>query len=57
MEDKRVIRAPYNEKKEAHGQWLNISQDGEVIFQGMYINNVDLGYWIESRIFKTYYAR
>ncbi len=57
MENKRVIRAPYNEKKEAHGQWLNISEDGETIFQGMYINNVDLGYWIESRSIKTYYAR
>lgn len=57
MQGKRVIRAPHNEKSEAHGQWLNINQDGETIFQGMYINGLDFGYWIESKIYRAYYAR
>jgi len=57
MQDKRVIRAPHNEKQEAHGEWLNIDKDGEIVFKGMYVNNVDLGYWVESRFSKAYYAR
>ena len=51
------ITIPLNDKGQEHGQWLNINKDGVSIFQGTYVNGVDLGYWIESRFIRAYYAR
>lgn len=51
------ITAPHNDEGQGHGQWLNIGKDGVIIFQGMYINGLDLGYWIESKNNRAYYAR
>ena len=48
---------PLNDEGQEHGQWLNINKDGVSIFQGTYVNGVDLGYWIESRFIRAYYAR
>jgi hypothetical protein len=57
MQDKNKITAPFNENEQEHGQWLHINQDGVTIFKGMYVNGVDLGYWVESRFTRAYYAR
>ena len=57
MQDNNKIKAPFNENHQEHGQWLHINQDGETIFEGTYINGVDLGYWFESKIYRVYYAR
>ena len=51
------ITAPHNDEPQEHGQWLNIGKDGVIIFQGMFINGLDLGYWIESKNNRAYYAR
>lgn len=51
------ITTPYNEEGQQHGQWLNVSVGGEIIFKGTYVNGVDLGYWVESRNIRAYYAR
>jgi len=51
------MHAPHNEKGQEHGQWLNTNKDGETIFKGTYINGVDMGYWVESRFTRVYYAR
>jgi hypothetical protein len=51
------ITAPHNDKGQEHGQWLNINKDDVTIFQGFYVNGFDLGYWIESRNNRAYYAR
>jgi hypothetical protein len=58
MQDKLMtIKAPFNENEQEHGQWLHINHDGDTIFKGTYINGVDMGYWVESRFIKVYYAR
>jgi hypothetical protein len=49
--------APHNEKGQEHGQWLNINNSNVIIFKGTYVNGVDLGYWVESRFLRIYYAR
>ena len=58
MQDKLMkITIPLNDKGQEHGQWLNINKDGVLIFQGTFVNGVDLGYWIESKFYRVYYAR
>ncbi len=57
MQDNNKITAPFNENEQEHGQWLHINHDGDTIFKGTYINGVDMGYWVESRFIKVYYAR
>jgi hypothetical protein len=51
------ILTPHNEKGQKHGQWSLINKDGITIFKGTCINGVDLGYWVESRFIRAYYAR
>ena len=57
MQDNEKIKAPFNENHLQHGQWLHINQDGDTIFKGTYINGFELGYWVESKIIKLYYAK
>lgn len=53
MQDKK----PRNEKGKADGHWLNINSYGDLIFKGTFVNGVELGYWVESRFDRIYYAR
>jgi hypothetical protein len=53
MQDK----TPRNANGQEHGQWLNINNSNVIIFKGTYVNGVDLGYWVESRFLRIYYAR
>jgi hypothetical protein len=52
---------PRNEKREPHGLWESYYTDyhGDTIlwYIGWYINNVDVGYWIEEETILIYYAR
>ncbi len=51
---------PLNNKHQRHGHWENYFMTGDVMFKGHYINNVELGYWINNLGEKDatlYYAR
>jgi hypothetical protein len=50
---------PRNENGEFHGMWIAYSRSDKTNFwaKGMYINGVDLGFWIENIKDKLYYAR
>jgi hypothetical protein len=49
--------APRNKKGQRHGYWEFYNADGRLWYKGMYINDIDLGFWIETRIKQIYYAR
>ena len=51
-----TIKTPHNEKGQAHGLWENY-YNNVTIFHGMYVHNIELGYWIEGKIEKKYYAK
>jgi hypothetical protein len=51
-----TIKTPHNEKGQAHGLWENY-YNNVTIFHGMYVHNNELGYWIEGKIEKKYYAK
>ncbi len=56
-------KEPKNEQGMPHGFWENyymdyrISNEPILWYMGWYINNVDLGYWIEEETTHIYYAR
>jgi hypothetical protein len=54
-------KEPKNEQGQPHGLWESyyVDYDGDTIlwYMGWYINNVDLGYWIEEETIQIYYAR
>ena len=52
-----TISTPINEKGQKHGVWFNTDKEGYIIFMGMYVNGVDLGYWVEGKKRKVYYAK
>ena len=55
MQDNR----PRNEQGEFHGMWVSYANPMTMVIwaKGMYINGVDLGFWIEDTKDKLYYAR
>ena len=53
MQDK----TQYNGKGQRHGYWEIYWSNGKPHYKGMYINGIDLGFWIEDTIEKIYYAR
>jgi hypothetical protein len=54
-------KEPKNEQGMPHGLWECYYTDyvGDTIlwYIGWYINNVDVGYWIEEETIQIYYAR
>lgn len=54
-------KEPKNEQGMPHGVWEHYytDYDGKTVlwFMGWYVNNVDLGYWIEEETKHIYYAR
>lgn len=54
------VSTPINENKKRHGFWHVDFMSGDVMFKGHYVNNVELGYWINNLGEKDatlYYAR
>lgn len=52
-------KRPRNANGQFHGMWIShcLVNKTEIWAKGMYINGVDLGFWIEEMKEKLYYAR
>lgn len=55
-------KSSYNGQGQRHGLWVyhhypNNSKIRKLWYKGFYINDIDLGYWIEQENVQIYYAR
>jgi hypothetical protein len=55
-------KEPKNKQGMPHGLWEcyytdGVSNEPILWYSGWYIDNVDLGYWIEEETIQIYYAR
>jgi hypothetical protein len=40
------VSTPLNDKHQRHGHWENYFMSGDLMWKGVYVNNVELGYWL-----------